>query len=115
MVLFIFPCALPFRRALKIKRVQIPKDRKPNVNKLTEWMQLWMLRGIRREYGCGCYWVREGGRRRGVAGNRNHKNNNHIIVFNNEKYHFRHNFWLLFVQAKNFLFLFPLPPFVSTG
>lgn len=56
-----------------------------------------------------------GGRRRGVAGNRNHKNNNHIIVFNNEKYHFRHNFWLLFVQAKNFLFLFPLRPFVSTG
>lgn len=65
-----------------------------------------MLRGIRREYGCGCYWVREGGRRRGVAGYRNHKNNNHIIVFNNEKYHFRHNFWLLFVQAKNFL---PIP------
>lgn len=33
-----------------------------------------------------------------LAGNRNHKNNNHIIVFNNEKYHLRHNFWLLFVQ-----------------
>jgi len=32
------------------------------------------------------------------AGSRNHKNNNHIIVFNNEKYHFRHNFWLLFEQ-----------------
>lgn len=37
-----------------------------------------------------------------AGGNRNHKNNNHIIVFNNEKYHFRHNFWLLFVQAKKF-------------
>lgn len=34
------------------------------------------------------------------AGHRNHKNNNHIIVFNNEKYHFRHNFWLLFEQPQ---------------
>lgn len=34
------------------------------------------------------------------AGRRNHKNNNHIIVFNNEKYHFRHNFWLLFEQPQ---------------
>lgn len=56
-------------------------------------------------------WVRVGVYAIRIAGgNRNHKNNNHIIVFNNEKYHFLHNFWLLFVQAKKFSPISPHRP-----
>lgn len=68
---------------------------------------VWLGAGVL--LGAGCIHV--------AGGNRNHKNNNHIIVFNNEKYHFRHNFWLLFVQAtkcclsRPFLPVLPCPHF----